>query len=149
MMKILYTIGFTKKSAKDFFESLKSHSIGILVDTRINNVSQLAGFTKSDDLKYFLRTIGDIDYIYRPDFAPTKELLKEWRDKKISWEEYEKQYLSILERRGTYKSFLGDFANYENICILCSEATPEYCHRRLLAEKLEREFPNDIKVIHI
>ena len=148
-MKILYTIGFTKKSAKEFFESLKCHSIDVLIDTRINNVSQLAGFTKSDDLKYFLKTIGDIDYVHRPDFAPTKELLKDWRDKKISWEEYEEQYFLLQERRGTYKNFLTDFANYENICILCSEATPEHCHRRLLAEKLENEFPNDIKVIHI
>lgn len=148
-MKILYTIGFTKKSAKEFFEALKYRSVDVLVDTRINNVSQLAGFTKSDDLKYFLKAIGNIDYIYMPDFAPTKDLLKDWRDKKISWEEYEERYLSLQEQRGTYKHFLTDFANYENICILCSEATPEHCHRRLLAEKLESEFPNDIKVIHI
>ena len=104
-MKILYTIGFTKKSAKEFFESLKCHSIDILIDTRINNVSQLAGFTKSDDLKYFLKTIGDINYVHRPDFAPTKELLKDWRDKKISWEEYEEQYFLLQERRDTYKIF--------------------------------------------
>ena len=148
-MKILYTIGFTKKSAKEFFESLKYRSVEILIDTRINNVSQLAGFTKSDDLKYFLKAIGNIDYVHRPDFAPTKELLKDWRDKKISWEEYEEQYFLLQERRGTYKNFLTDFVDYQNICILCSEATPEHCHRRLLAEKLESEFPNDIKVIHI
>ncbi len=148
-MKILYTIGFTKKSAKEFFEALRFRSVEVLVDTRINNVSQLAGFTKSDDLKYFLKAIGNIDYIYRPDFAPTKELLKEWRDGTISWEQYEEQYMSIQEKRGTYKNFLADFEKYEKICILCSEATPEHCHRRLLAEKLEKEFPNDIKVIHI
>ena len=148
-MKILYTIGFTKKSAKEFFEALRFRSVEVLVDTRINNVSQLAGFTKSDDLKYFLKAIGNIDYIYRPDFAPTKELLKEWRDGNISWEQYEEQYMSIQEKRGTYKNFLADFEKYEKICILCSEATPEHCHRRLLAEKLEKEFPNDIMVIHI
>ncbi|MBR6965369.1 DUF488 domain-containing protein [Candidatus Saccharibacteria bacterium] len=146
---ILYTIGFTQKSAAEFFGALKARSVGALIDTRINNTSQLAGFTKADDLKYFLKEIGNISYIYRPDFAPTKELLKDWRDKKISWEQYEKQYLAIQENRGTYKDFLRDFENYESVCILCSEATPEHCHRRLLAEKLEKEFPNDIKVIHI
>ena len=148
-MKKVYTIGFTKKSAEVFFELLKNHSINVLVDTRINNVSQLAGFTKEDDLRYFLREICNIDYTYRPDFAPTKELLKEWRDKKISWEQYERQYLFIIEQRGTYKKFLEDFANYDGVCLLCSEDTPEYCHRRLLAEKLENEFPNEIEVIHI
>lgn len=148
-MKILYTIGFTKKNAEEFFETLRSHSVEVLVDTRINNTSQLAGFTKSDDLKYFLKKIGGIDYIYRPDFAPTKELLKDWRDKIISWEQYEERYLSFLEERGTYKHFLDDFENYNRICVLCSEATPEHCHRRLLAERLKEEFPDKIEVIHI
>ena len=148
-MIIVYTIGFTQKSAKEFFEALKHRFVEALIDTRINNVSQLAGFTKSDDLKYFLKEIGDIDYIYRPDFAPTKELLKDWRDKKISWEEYEDRYLAVQESRGTYKKFLDDFSKYKSVCILCSEATPEHCHRRLLAERLEKEFPDDIKVVHI
>lgn len=148
-MKKIYTIGFTKKSAEMFFESLKRYSIDVLVDTRINNVSQLAGFTKENDLKYFLREICNIDYIYRPDFAPTKELLKEWRDKKIDWEQYECQYLFILENRSTYKEFLEDFANYDSICLLCSEDSPEHCHRRLLAERLEKEFQNEVEVIHI
>lgn len=148
-MKRVYTIGFTKKNAETFFEILRDHSIDVLIDTRINNTSQLAGFTKEEDLKYFLKKICGIDYIYRPDFAPTKELLKEWRDKRIKWEQYERQYLFMLENRGTYKKFLEDFANYDNVCLLCSESTPEHCHRRLLAEKLKIEFPNEVKVIHI
>ena len=114
-MIILYTIGFTQKSAAEFFGALKARSVGALIDTRINNTSQLAGFTKADDLKYFLKEIGNISYIYRPDFAPTKELLKDWRDKKISWEQYEKQYLAIQENRGTYKDFLRDFV-HETTC---------------------------------
>lgn len=148
-MIILYTIGFTKKSAEEFFNALKFRSIKALIDTRINNSSQLAGFTKSDDLQYFLKEICDIDYIYRPDFAPTKELLNDWRNKQISWEQYEERYLELIERRETYKDFLKDFSKYSDVCVLCSEATPEHCHRRLLAEKLEKTFPNEIKVIHI
>ena len=148
-MKILYTIGFTKKNAEEFFETLKSHSVELLIDTRINNTSQLAGFTKADDLRYFLKTIANIKYDYRPDFAPTQELLKDWRSKKIDWHQYETRYMCLQEERGTYKRFLEDYEAYTNICILCSEATPEYCHRRLLAEKIKQFFQNEIEVIHL
>lgn len=148
-MKNLYTIGFTKKTAEQFFELLKENNVDVLIDTRISNNSQLAGFTKSDDLKYFLGQIGNIYYSYRPDFAPTKELLKDWRDNKIIWDQYEIRYAFLLEQRETYKNFLKDYEPFNNPCILCSEATPEHCHRRLLAERLKKEFPNDIEVKHL
>lgn len=148
-MKTLYTIGFTKKNAEQFFELLKSHNVDILIDTRISNNSQLAGFTKADDLKYFLDKIANIEYSYRPDFAPTKELLKDWRSKKINWGQYEIEYKFIQERNGAYKKFLEDYSAYANPCILCSEATPEYCHRRLLANMIKDEFPEEVEIEHL
>lgn len=144
----IYTIGFTKKSAEEFFETLHNQDIKLLIDTRINNVSQLAGFAKGKDLEYFLRKTYGIFYSYRPDFAPTKELLKDWRDKKISWNEYELRYNTLIENRATYKRFMNDFKDFENVCILCSEATPEHCHRRLLCELIKRDNP-EVEIKHL
>lgn len=149
MQKTLYTIGFTQKTAEEFFELLRNNQVQLLIDTRISNNSQLAGFAKSDDLRYFLKQIANIQYEYRPDFAPTKELLKDWRNKKINWHQYELRYIFLLEERKTYKDFMKDYKNYDKICILCSEATPDFCHRRLLAEKLHQAYPNDMEIKHL
>ncbi len=148
-MKTLYTIGFTKKTAKQFFELLKENHVDILIDTRISNNSQLAGFAKEDDLKYFLKEIADIIYSYRPDFAPTKELLKDWRDKKITWDQYETQYTFLQEQRKTYRNFLKDYETFNNPCILCSEDTPEFCHRRLLADLIKKAFSKEVEIKHL
>jgi uncharacterized protein YeaO (DUF488 family) len=145
---IIYTIGFTRKTAEIFFESLKKNNVGILIDTRINNTSQLAGFAKGGDLPYFLKTICNSKYTYRPDFAPTKELLKDWQDKKINWQDYEDRYIQLIESRATYKNFLDDYREFDAVCLLCSEATTEHCHRRLLAQRLEEEF-NGVEVIDL
>jgi len=147
-MKI-FTIGFTRKSAEQFFETLYDNGVEIVIDTRINTISQLAGFAKGDDLKYFLDKLYHIRYDYRGDFAPTKELLKDYRDKKITWEEYEPIYNNLLDERGIYKKFLENYQDYDKVCILCSEATPERCHRQLLAEKIHALFPNNTEIIHL
>ena len=112
----------------------------------MNNKSQLAGFAKGEDLKYFLEAIGNIDYIYKPEYAPTKELLKGYRDKEISWEEYESQYLDILEDREILENI--DWPQFDGGCLLCSEETAEYCHRRLLAEYLAKA-NKKIKIEHL
>jgi len=148
MGKILFTIGFTKKSAEEFFGKLKGNNVECLIDTRINTTSQLAGFTKREDLEYFLR-LHEIHYDHRSDFAPTKELLKDYHDKKISWTEYEIKYNKLLEERRTYQDFFNDYQNYSRLCLLCSEATPEQCHRRLLAEKLQGFFLENLKIVHL
>ena len=145
----LYTIGFTQKSAEQFFESLIKNGVQMLADVRLNNRSQLAGFAKADDLQYFLRRIGGIDYEYCPDLAPEKELLSRYRKKEVSWERYEVVYRELMERRGTYRSFPKRFAQYENVCLLCSEATPEYCHRRLAAEMIAGAANGTVTVKHI
>ena len=142
----LYTIGFTKKSAEEFFNILIKNSVSRIIDTRLNNRSQLAGFTKEEDLKYFLKKISNIDYVYMPQWAPTDEILNGYRKKIISWEEYEKKYTDILKVRNVLEKL--DFSILENACLLCSEDKPEHCHRRLLAEYLARH-NNSIKIIHL
>jgi|TARA_B100001964_G_scaffold201603_1_gene229419 uncharacterized protein (DUF488 family) len=141
----LYTIGFSKKSAEEFFKILKSHNIIRLIDIRLNNKSQLSGFTNSKHLPYFLKK-HDIEYLYRPDFAPSKELLKGYKNKSISWEEYEITYKEILIKRNIIEKI--DWNIFEDSTLLCSEPTAGKCHRRLLAEYLAQN--NDkIKIKHI
>ena len=142
----LYTIGFTKKTAEEFFELLTKNKIKRVIDIRLNNKSQLAGFAKGDDLKYFLEAIGNIKYTYLPEYAPTKELLKGYRDKEISWEEYESQYLKILRDRDILKNI--GWSLFDKGCLLCSEETATNCHRRLLAEYLATS-NKKIKIKHL
>ena len=128
----LYTIGFTKKNAEEFFTLLSDSNIKTLIDIRLNNVSQLAGFTKRNDLEYFLKKICNINYDYRPEFAPTKEVLDAYKKKEITWLDYEIKYNAILQQRQVCKQITLD--KLAMACLLCSEPTAEKCHRRLLAE---------------
>lgn len=132
----IHTIGFTQKTAKVFFESIKDNNIEILLDVRLNNRSQLAGFTKGVDLEYFLEEICRCKYEHRIEYAPTKEILDAYRKKEITWDRYTEKYIALLEHRSDYQDFSAKYGHYENICLLCSELTAEYCHRRLLAERI-------------
>jgi uncharacterized protein (DUF488 family) len=145
MIKI-FTIGFTGKSAEEFFNLLRDAGVNKIVDTRINNVSQLAGFAKESDLKFFAKEIGNMAYQHNIDFAPTKELLSKYRDKKISWQEYEIEYLNLLDMRHVAQKT--EIEKLHENCLLCSEHTPEKCHRRLLAEYL-KHVKNDVEIIHL
>ena len=147
-MKI-YTIGFTQKSAEQFFELIKKNSIELLVDVRLNNKSQLAGFTKGSDLAYFLKEICGTKYVHCDEFAPTKDLLSAYQKGNASWADYEKQFDIIMEKRGAYKKFLTRFQDFDRVCLLCSEPTPEQCHRRLVAEKIQSTAPDEVEVIHL
>ena len=137
-MKI-FTIGFTNKKAEAFFEKLSQSGVKRIVDVRLNNVSQLAGFSKKDDLKYFLRAIAGIDYVHVPDLAPTKEMLDAYKKHKGDWSVYEKEFLDLMERRRIEDSTAKDLIDQG--CLLCSEDKPHHCHRRLVAEYLERHWP--------
>ncbi len=154
MMKLvnIFTIGFTKKSAKDFFSVLKKNNINLLIDVRLNNKSQLAGFTKGDDFSFFLETICNIKYVNNSDFAPTQELLKAYRKNEICWKEYEKQYNELITKRKVellLEQILLKYNKPDNICLLCSEPLPNECHRRLLAEYLAKKCSNINSIIHI
>lgn len=142
----LYTIGFTKKSAKQFFELLKKNQVKCLIDTRLNNKSQLAGFAKKEDLEYFLDVIANIKYVYKPEFTPSDEILTKYKKGLMTWKEYEEKYLRLLEQRNILKDL--DFSSFDNACFLCSEHSPQNCHRRLLAEYLAQH-NQALKIIHL
>jgi uncharacterized protein (DUF488 family) len=143
---ILFTIGFAQRSARGFFAALKQNRVKKLIDVRLNNVSQLAGFTKKEDLEYFLKEICNIEYSHEPDFAPTKDLLDGYRKKEISWSVYEKKYLELLSQRQASTKIELDELNMS--CLLCSEPKPNHCHRRLLADYL-REAKSNIIIKHL
>ena len=144
----LYTIGFTKKSAENFFDLIKENEIKLLLDVRLNNKSQLAGFTKANDLKYFLFEICKCDYQHCVEYAPTKDILDDYKKKRFSWDSYVKMYIELILRRGDYKKFSTRFASFQNVCLLCSEPTAEQCHRRLLAEVIA-DYDKGIVIKHI
>lgn len=141
----LFTIGFTGKSAEEFFTLLKKNKINKVVDIRLNNTSQMAGFTKARDFPYFLK-LHNIEYENNSLFFPTKELLNGYKNKKISWKEYEKIFLSLLKERKVEEKI--DIKNFENSVFLCSEKTAKNCHRRLSVEYLKKFF-NDINIVHL
>lgn len=147
-MITLYTLGFTKKSAEKFFSLLKNVGIKKLVDIRINNSSQLAGFAKGKDLEFFVKELCDAEYTHIVDLAPTKELLKDYQDKVIDWNGYVSVFNKLLTDRRASKRF--PVEAFDNACFLCAEETPEYCHRRLVAEYLKQENPDkEIRIIHL
>lgn len=141
------TIGFTQHTAESFFGRLRTARIEQLIDVRINNVSQLAGFAKRDDLRFFLRELCDASYVHETLLAPTDTMLKEYRDKRISWTEYEKRFLGLMEERALEDRVPRElFA--ERSALLCSEHTPEKCHRRLVADYLGEHW-GDLSVVHL
>jgi len=144
-MKI-FTIGFTRKSAEQFFTRLKQPGLERIVDARLNNVSQLAGFTKKDDLRFFLREICHIDYVHLPELAPTKDILDAYRKNGGDWQTYEKHFLALMVKRRVEETI--DKKLIAGGCLLCSETTPEHCHRRLVAEYLHEKW-GDVDIQHL
>ena len=146
-MITLYTIGFTKKSAEQFFNLLKDNNVKQLVDVRISNSSQLAGFAKGKDLEFFVKEICHIPYRHITDFAPSKELLDLWHKQEVTWEEYEKTYIQLLKERNVLRDY--GVKSFDGSCFLCSEDTPEQCHRRLLAEYLQEHSKEKVTIVHL
>ncbi len=138
-MKV-FTIGFTKKTADQFFTRLRQAGVARLVDVRLNNMSQLAGFAKRDDLRFFLREICRIDYVHLTDLAPSQDILDEYKKNGSDWAVYEHKFLALMTRRRVEETVPKDIL--DGGCLLCSEATPEYCHRRLAAEYLCSKWGN-------
>jgi len=143
----IYTIGFAGKSAESFFGLLKASGIRRLIDIRLNNTSQLAGFTKADNLPFFLKKICDADYIHEPLLAPTELILANFKKEKGTWEEFERGFLLLMDERCIAERL--DRALFDRPAVLlCSESTPERCHRRLAAEYLKRHW-KDISIVHL
>lgn len=140
------TIGFTRKTAERFFTMLQEANVKRVIDVRLNNKSQLAAFSKQDDLAYFLKSIVVIDYIHVPLLAPTQEMLDAYRKANGSWVEYEKRFIDLITEREIERQL--DPAMISDGCLLCSEHKPHHCHRRLVAEYLKAKWRN-VKIVHV
>lgn len=147
----LYTIGFTKKTAKEFFSLLRDNQVNKVIDIRLNNSSQLAGFSKGQDLMYFLNEFYNIEYIHDPDLAPSKQLLDDYKGKKITWQEYETEFQNLLDIRKTKEKLDRKYhCTFDRACLLCSEETADKCHRRLVAEYIDNNYPEAmIEIKHL
>jgi uncharacterized protein (DUF488 family) len=132
MNYLVCTIGFAGKTAQEFLTLLKEAGVERLIDIRQNRGGQLSGYAKHPDLAYFLHEIAGIAYVHEPLLAPTPELLKSYRKTK-DWPGYETAFLALMKDRGVPESF--DIPNWlSKVVLLCSEACPEKCHRRLVAD---------------
>jgi uncharacterized protein (DUF488 family) len=144
---LLYTIGFTKKSAEEFFTLLQKNNVKRVIDSRLNPHGQLAGFSKQGDLEYFLTAINDCEYLHLPVIAPTREILDAYR-KDHDWEEYTRRFENLMDERSIPESLDRQVFEDGPVCLLCSEETPDKCHRRLVAERLARQWDN-VEVRHL
>jgi uncharacterized protein (DUF488 family) len=142
----LFTIGFTKKNAKQFFTLLQQAGVRRVVDVRLNNSSQLAGFAKRDDLRYFLKAIAGIDYLHLPELAPTQEMLDAFKKNKGDWSDYVSEFLPLMSERRIEKTVAGQLQDGD--CLLCSEHSPDQCHRKLVLDYLTSR-GIDLEVQHL
>jgi uncharacterized protein (DUF488 family) len=142
----IYTIGFTKKSAEKFFTLLKNSGARTVADVRLNNSSQLAGFSKRDDLKYFVKAICGMEYVHLEQLAPTQEILDAYKKEKGDWGEYERRFLSLMRERRVEESTPRHVV--DGAVLLCSEETAEHCHRRLVAEYLNQKW-GGVEIVHL
>lgn len=147
MSETICTIGFAKKPLRTFVKLLKDAKVTTLVDIRLNNTSQLAGFAKKNDLAYIMELVG-IKYVHEPEMAPTEDILKTYKKNELTWSEYEVAYLNLLKKRNILELAKKQMFN-ETICLLCSEDKPHHCHRRLLAEFIQQDNPNKITIVHL
>ncbi|MCA9473973.1 MAG: DUF488 domain-containing protein [Nitrospira sp.] len=132
------TIGFTKSTARRFFDRLKRAGVKKVVDVRLHNTSQLSGFAKADDLAYFLKEIGGIEYVHQPLLAPTDPMLKAFKKEKGDWRSYEYKFRNLMVERKIEKMFEPEM--FDGACLLCSEDKPHHCHRRIVCEYLNEKW---------
>jgi uncharacterized protein (DUF488 family) len=143
----IYSIGFTQKSAAEFFGLLRRAGVRRLIDVRLNNVSQLAGFTKRDDLAFFVKELCGADYVHEPLLAPTQDMLDAYKKAKGSWADYERKFLQLMAER-KIETQIGRELFAGPAALLCSEPTPEHCHRRLVLEYLQAAW-GDVQAVHL
>lgn len=147
-MRNIFTIGFTRKTAEEFFGLLEENGVKKVVDVRFNNRTQLLGFTKYPDIEYFLRNLSGIDYFHDLQFAPSLDLLNRYKKGVIGWDDYEEEFAELMNYRDIDNYIADNYFNAEDICLLCTEFSPEYCHRRLVAEKIAKVL-GDVEIIHL
>lgn len=142
----LFTIGFAETSAARFFDLLRTAGVKRLIDVRLNNTSQLSGYSKRDDLKFFLDEICNVEYRHEPRLAPTQDMLDRYKKRKGSWQEYERGFNELMETRAIENVVSRD--SLDSACLLCSEKSPDQCHRRLVAQYLQNHW-RDLTVTHL
>ncbi len=142
-----FTIGFTQKGAKRFFTLLRRNEVSRIIDVRLNNVSQLSGFAKRNDLRYFLSELCGADYIHLDELAPTKSILSDYKKKIITWNVYEEKFINLMAKRNIERTI--DSSLLDHGCLLCSEHEPHHCHRRLVVDYLNEHWDTNIKVVHL
>ena len=147
-MRKIFTIGFTKMTAEEFFTCLERNHVKKVVDVRLFNRSQLLGFSKYPDIEYFLRNLSNIDYFQDLQFAPSEMVLDSYKKKYIDWQGYEEAFAAQMNVHDIDEYILKNYAGEEDYCLLCTEVSPENCHRRLVAEKI-REVLGDVEIIHL
>lgn len=143
----IYSIGFTKRNAADFFGALRQAGIKRLLDVRLHNSSQLAGFSKREDLPFFLKELCGAEYVHEPLLAPTQELFDNYKKNNGSWEEYERKFISLMRVRRIEERLQRQTFDIPTV-LLCSERTAELCHRRLVLEYLQENW-GDLKIVHL
>jgi len=148
MMNVIYTIGFTKKTAEEFFGLLSDNKIEVVLDIRLNNTSQLSTFTKYPDIQYFLKEICNIEYIYDTNFSPTNLTLKKYKKKEIGWEEYIEEFIQTMKERKIKEYITLNYITNKKMCLLCSESRPDKCHRNLVAIEFKGVI-NNLEIIHL
>ena len=142
----VFTIGYGGKSAAEFFGLLRQARVRCLIDVRLYNTSQLAGYAKRDDLAYFTEAIVGAEYIHLPQLAPTKEILDGYKKGVLNWDQYERQFNQLIATRQIEQVI--EFGRLEKACFLCAEAKADYCHRRLVVEYLMKQCEN-LEIIHL
>lgn len=147
-MKKVFTIGFTKKTAEEFFSLLENHEVRKIIDVRLYNSSQLLGFSKYPDIKFFTERILGIDYVQDLKFAPTERILDSYKKKYIDWRGYEEAFAALMAKRNIDDYIKKNYADETNFCLLCTEQSPLTCHRRLVAEKIA-EILGDVEIFHL
>ncbi|MCA9046755.1 MAG: DUF488 domain-containing protein [Planctomycetaceae bacterium] len=141
-----FTIGFTKKSAEQFFTMLRDAGVKRVIDVRLNNSSQLAGFAKRNDLSFFLKALYDIDYVEIPELAPTKDILDAYKKHGESWDVYEQEFLELITKRAIESTVPKELI--DRGCLLCSEHLPEHCHRRVAVDYLSKHW-GGVEIVHL
>lgn len=141
------TIGFTGKSAENFFGLLKGADVRTVLDIRLNNTSQLAGFAKKQDLPYFLERLCDAAYVEVPELAPEPDLLKRMQAKELKWDEFAARYIELIAKRRVESNL--DAGLFRSACLLCSEHLPHHCHRRLAVEYLNAHWNDRMTITHL
>lgn len=142
-----FTIGFTETTAEDFFDRLQRAGVRTVIDVRLQNTSQLAGFAKAADLSYFLNAIGGIAYRHAPELAPDEALFADYRKKGLKWDAFEPRFQDIMAGRKIEEQYKPE--DLDGACLLCSEDKPHRCHRRLVVEYLEDRWGRSLDVTHL